>query len=83
MHSGTAGFTAGAYAWSMQLLSIKAVLAMLWVSAVSIAGIAANVESVSGWTILAVVAAVPPLVMIRGWNDPGPTMSQTIQQARR
>ena len=83
MHSGTARFTAGAYTWTMQLLSIKAVLAMLWVSAVSIAGIAGNVDSVSSWTTLAVVAVLPPLVMMWRWNDPGQTMSQSIQEARR
>ena len=67
----------------MQLVSIKAIFAMLWVSAVSIAGIAGNVNSFSSWTVLAGVAVLPPLVMMRRWNDPRQTMSETIQEALR
>ena len=67
----------------MQLVSIKAIIAMLWVSTVSIVGIAANVNSFPSWTALAVVAVIPPLVMMWRWNDPVPTMSQAIQEALR
>ena len=67
----------------MQLVSIKAIFAMLWVSAVSIAGIAENLNSISSWTVLAGVAVLPPLVMMRRWNDPRLTMSQSIQEALR
>lgn len=67
----------------MQLRSIKAIVAMLWVAAVCAAAIAGSVQSVSGWTLLAGVAVVPPLVMMWLWNDPAQTMSESIQQARR
>jgi Flp pilus assembly protein TadB len=67
----------------MQLVSIKAVFAMLWVSAVSIAGLAGNVNSVWSWTVLAGAAVLPPLVMMRRWNDPRQSMSQSIQEALR
>jgi hypothetical protein len=67
----------------MQLVSIKAIIAMLWVSTVSVVGIAGNLNSVASWTVLAAVAVVPPLVMMWRWNDPVPTMSQTIQEALR
>ncbi len=67
----------------MQRVSIKAVIAMLWVSAVSMAGIAGNVTSLSSWTVLAGVAVLPPLVMMRRWNDPRQSMSQSIQEALR
>ena len=83
VHWGTARFKAGAYTWNMQLVSIKAVIAMLWVSGVSLAGIAANVTSLSSWTVLAGVAVLPPLVMMRQWNDPRQSMSQSIQEALR
>lgn len=52
-------------------------------STVSIAGIAGNVNSFPSWTALGVVAAIPPLVMMWRWNDPLPTMSEAIQEARR
>lgn len=86
MHSGTARLDGGAYTWVMQLVSIKAICAMLWVSAVFIAGIAGNVRSLSGWAVLAGLAIFPllvMLVMLWRWNDPRPTMSETIQQALR
>jgi hypothetical protein len=67
----------------MQLVSIKAICATLWVSAVSIAGIAGNVNSVSSWTVLAGVAVLLPLTMMWGWNDPRQTMSQSIQKGLR
>ena len=83
MHSGTAPSRAGPQTWAMQLRSIKAIVAMLWVSAVCAAAIAGSVQSVSGWTLLAVVAVVPPLVMMWLWDHPAQTMSESIQQARR
>jgi hypothetical protein len=67
----------------MQLVSIKAIIALLWVSTVSVVGIAGNLNSVASWTVLAGVAVVPPLVMMWRWNDPRRTMSETIQEARR
>ena len=83
MHSGTARSNAGAYTRNMQLASIKPIIAMLWVSAVVILGIAGNLDSLSSWAVLAAVAVVPPLVMMWRWNDPRQTMSETIQEARR
>lgn len=67
----------------MELTSIKPVIAMLWVSAVSIVGIAGNVDSLSSWTVLAGVAVVPPLIMMWRWNAPRQTMSEAIQEALR
>ena len=67
----------------MQLVSIKAIIVLLWVSTVSIVGIGGNLNSFSSWTVLAGVAAVPPLVMMWRWNDPRQTMSESIQEARR
>ena len=67
----------------MQLLSIKRVIAILWVSAMCIIGIAAGLGSFSSWAVLAGIAVVPPLVMMWLWNDPHQTMSESIQEARR
>ena len=82
VHLGTARFEAGAYTGNMQRVSIKAVTAMLWVLAVTIAGIAGNVNSLLLWTGLAAVAILPPVVM-RWWNEPRQSMSQSIQEALR
>jgi hypothetical protein len=67
----------------MQLVSIKAIVAMLWVSTVFIVGIAGSLNSFPSWTALAAVAIIPPLVMSWQWNDPRQTMSETIQKALR
>ena len=67
----------------MQLVSVKQIVTLLWVSAVSIAGIAVSVDSFWSWTVLAGVAVGPPLVVMWRWNDPRQTMSETIQEALR
>ena len=69
----------------MQLTSTKPIMAMLWMSAAFVIGIAGNVDLFSSWTVLALagVAVVPPLVMMWRWTDPRPTMSETIQEALR
>ena len=67
----------------MQLMSIKLVIAMLWVLAAFIIGIAVHVDSFSGWAVLTGGAVVPPLVMMWWWNHPRQTMSESIQEALR
>jgi hypothetical protein len=57
-------------------------MATLWVLAVTIAGIAGNVNSFLLWTVLAAVAILPPVVM-RWWNEPRQSMSQSIREALR
>ena len=67
----------------MQLVSIKPVIAVLWVLASFIIGIAGHFNSFSSWAVLTGVAVVPPLVMMWWWNDPRQTMSESIQEALR
>jgi cyanate permease len=83
VHSGTAPFSPGAYSCGMQLVSLKAVIATVWVSAVLIAGLLGNLNSLSSWAVLAGVALLPPIVMMWRWNAPRQTMSESIQEARR
>ena len=63
----------------MQLVSIKPIIALLWVLAVFVIGIARNLDSFSSWTVVAGVAVVPLLVMM--W--PRQTMPESIQEALR
>lgn len=67
----------------MQLISSERVMALLWVSAVFIVGIAGNVDSFSSWAVLMGVAVVPPLVMMWRWHDARQSMSESIQEALR
>jgi hypothetical protein len=67
----------------MQLTTLKAVLATIWVSAVVIGGVAGDPNSRSRWAVLAGFAVFPPMVMLWRLNAPGETMSESIQEARR
>ena len=67
----------------MRLMSIKLAIAMLWMLAAFIIGIAVHLDSFSSWAVLTGVAVVPPLVMMWWWNDPRQTMSESIQEALR
>ena len=58
----------------MQLDSIKATVTALWVSAVCTVGIAGDLRSLSGWTVVAGLAILPPLVMMWRWNAHRPTV---------
>ena len=47
---------------------MKATVATLWISGVCVVGIAADVDSLSGWAALAGLAALLPLVMLWRWR---------------
>jgi hypothetical protein len=81
VRSGTARFNVAVYTCSMQLVSVRTAIAILWVSTVSMAGIAGNVSSFSSWTVLAAAGILPPLVMLQAWNEPRQSMSQSIREA--
>jgi hypothetical protein len=67
----------------MTLKNIKSSVAAGWVVAVGAAGFVAGVTSSSGWLALAGLAVVPPIVMMRFWQQPDQTMSESIQDALR
>ncbi|MET0212876.1 MAG: hypothetical protein ABW292_07740 [Vicinamibacterales bacterium] len=67
----------------MTLKNIKATTAALWVFAMGAAAVVADVTSFSSWLVLAGCAIVPPFVMMRYWNPPDRTMSESIQQVLR
>jgi len=81
VHFGAARLDSGAYSCRMQLVSVRTIIATVWVTAVPIAGIG-SVHSFPGWIVLAGIALLPPLFMMRLWA-PRQTLSQTIQEARR
>ena len=67
----------------MTLKTIKATIAALWVFAMGTAALVADVTSFSSWLVFAGCAIVPPFVMMRYWNSPDQSMSQSIQQVLR
>ena len=67
----------------MQLTTLKAILATVWISAVLLAGVAGHPDSVPRWALLVGFAVFPPIVMVWRLNFPAQTISESIQTARR
>lgn len=67
----------------MQIQTIKAAMATLWVSGVWAAGIASSVSSLPQWTMLATVGILPPLVLLWYWTVPAQSTSEAIQEVLR
>jgi len=67
----------------MKLQSIKTTLASAWVLLIIVVGLAAGVESTTGLIALVTVGLLPPLGLLLLWNDPTPTLSQSISKVLR
>lgn len=67
----------------MQTDLVKAALMAAWVVAVGALGYLTGTTSFAGWTLLAVVSFVPPVLMVRLWSPPAPTMSEAIREVIR
>ena len=67
----------------MTVKNFKATTAALWIFAMGVAALLADVASFSSWLVLAGCAIVPPFVMMRYWNPSDQTMSRSIQQVLR
>lgn len=54
-----------------------------WVLGLGILAFAVNMTSVGAWTVLVGLGVLPPLVMLKMWNPPGPaqSMSESIRDA--
>jgi hypothetical protein len=68
----------------MSLQRIKMSAAAAWVLIATIAAIALAVDM--SWTkglMIAGFGLLPPLALLLLWNEPAPTMSESINNARR
>jgi hypothetical protein len=61
----------------------KAAVLGLWVLAVYLTIVSANVSSVGYWFALASLVIVPPILARRFWRAPAPTMSESIGESIR
>lgn len=66
----------------MTLQNIKMATAAVWLLIAGTGGIAAGTTTAGGWVALLAVALLPPTAMWFLWNDPAPTMSESISRAR-
>ena len=46
-------------------------------------GISVDVNSVSGWMLLIGLGILPPVTFLRMWQQPAPTMSESIREGLR
>ncbi len=73
----------GPYTQDMQTDPVKAALTSAWILAVGAFGYLSGTGSFAGWTLLAVISLAPPVLMVRQWSTPPPTMSETIRKGLR
>ena len=83
MQFGTAAGHGYPYDGQVHTDYVKAAVIAAWVLAVGTVGLAFGVTSVAGWAGLAVISVVPPIVMLRLWHAPVPSMSETIRDVLR
>ena len=67
----------------MQLQSTQTTLASAWVLLVIVVGLIMGVMSTTGLIALATLGLLPPLGLLLLWNDPAPTLSESIVKALR
>ena len=65
----------------MKTTYINASISTLSMIAAIAVGLLAQVTTVSGWFVLAVVATAPPLLFMHYSKPPAQTMSESIQKA--
>ena len=62
---------------------VKAALIGAWILAIGVLGYVLGTTSLAGWTVLAVVAVIPPVVIMRLWGAPSQSMSESIREVIR
>jgi hypothetical protein len=66
----------------MQLEHIKMTISGAWVLAALVIAILVR-PPMMGAILIGTLALLPPLLMLLLWNHPSPTMSESIDEARR
>lgn len=67
----------------MQTDYVKTAVIAAWILAVGTLGLGFGITSFAGLTALAVLSLVPPVVMLRLWSAPSPSMSESIRDVLR
>jgi hypothetical protein len=62
---------------------LKGAVAAAWVLSIATLAAAVGTSSATGWTALVMLSIVPPALMLRLWNPPAPSMSETIRDVLR
>ncbi len=83
VQSGTELIDIRPYTLMMERRYVKAVITVAWLLVVGAAGLASSLVSGYAWGVVALLAVMPPYMMIRFWNDPPQTMSESIRAITR
>jgi hypothetical protein len=67
----------------MHIKQTKLTFAAVWLLVMCAAAFVLDVTSASAWTLLTAIALLPPIGLLRLWNDAGQTLSESIHEARR
>jgi hypothetical protein len=67
----------------MPLEYVKNGIAGSWIVGLALLAAFLGVSTVLGWTVLVVLGLLPPLVMLRMWNPPAQTTSESIRNVLR
>ena len=67
----------------MEMRHYKAILAAVWVLAITTMGLVMEVTSLPRVAVLVGIAVLPPMVMMWLWQHPTQSLSESIHQARR
>jgi hypothetical protein len=51
-----------------------------WVLAWGVMALSVNVSSAGSWILLVGSGVLPPLVLLRMWHQPAPTLSESIRE---
>lgn len=62
---------------------MRATFMGVWILAVGVLGYISGTTSLVGWTVLAALAATPPVVIMRLWRVPAQSISESIREAIR
>ena len=63
----------------MQFEYVKASIAAGWLLLVAAVAVSLNVASATGWMIAIGTALLPPMMLFALWQQPAPTMSESIR----
>jgi hypothetical protein len=67
----------------MHLTSLKSTVTAVWMASVGVAAVAGQARAPSTLAYLVGIAVLPPLAMAWFWRHPRPTLSESIQNAKR
>ena len=65
----------------MQTEHIKWAIVGGWVLGLAAIAFSVNLSSVTGWVLVVGLGLVPPVILLRMWQQPPQTISESIQEA--